>query len=195
MPITMDAPATVRAPKAVMWTREDCRKFEADGVLPARWELVQGEIISKMGINRPHSMMAKRIDTWLSSVFPTSWNLPTCSIDVAPEDNPTSEPEPDITILRRPADEIEGNPRPADIALIVEVSDTTLEHDLGPKAGLYARAGIQEYWVLDINARVIHQHREPSLEGYRSLRTVTGSSVLSPLAKPEATLTAEELFG
>ena len=146
----MEAPATLRARKAVMWTREDCRKLEGMGLLPGRWELVQGEIISKTGTNLPHSMIAKRIDVWLSSVFPTNCILPTCSIDVAPEDNPTSEPEPDITILNRPAGQLGRNPGPGDIVLIVEVSDTTLDHDLGPKARLYARAGIQEYWVIDI---------------------------------------------
>lgn len=195
MPIAMEAPATIRAPRAVMWTREDCRKFEADGVLPARWELVQGEIISKMGTNVPHSMFAHVVSTWLNTVFGRACVLPTCSIDVAPEDNPTSAPEADIVVVNRPASEFHQQPTPGDIVLLVEVSDTTLAFDLGSKAQLYARAGIQEYWVVDINSKKIDQHREPSPEGYRSLRTVTGASVLSPLAKPEATLTAEELFG
>lgn len=190
----MEAPTTRRANKAVMWTREDCRKLEAMGVLPDRWELVEGDIVSKMGINRPHSMIAKRIDVWLSSIFRTSCILPTCSIDVAPQDNPTSEPEPDLTLLTRPAADLDRNPLPSDIALLIEVSDTTIDYDLGPKAGLYARAGIEEYWVININERAIHQHREPSPKGYRFLRTVTGTSVLSPLAKPEATLTPAEIF-
>ena len=185
----MEAPATLRARKAVMWTREDCRKLEGMGLLPGRWELVQGEIISKIGTNLPHSMMAHRIAVWLSSVFPTDCILPTCSIDVAPEDNPTSEPEPDITILNRPAGQLGRNPGPGDIVLIVEVSDTTLDHDLGPKARLYARAGIQEYWVIDIKSRRIHQHRQPKTEGYASLRVVESEDALSPLARPDATLT------
>ena len=185
----MEAPATLRARKAVMWTREDCRKLEGMGLLPERWELVQGEIISKMGPNLPHSMMAQRIAAWLMSVFSTDCILPTCGIDVAPEDNPTSEPEPDITILNRPAGQLGRNPGPGDIVLIVEVSDTTLDHDLGPKARLYARAGIQEYWVIDIKGRRIHQHRQPKTEGYASLRIVETGDALSPLARQDATLT------
>jgi Uma2 family endonuclease len=190
----MEAPATIRAPKAVMWTREDCRRLEAAGLLPARWELVQGEIVSKMGINRPHSMIASSILAWLISEFSSRHVLPTCSIDVAPEDNPTSEPEPDITILRLPAAELHRNPVPGDIVLLVEVSDTTLEFDLGPKAHLYARAGIKEYWVADINTRRIYQHREPGLQGYASVRVFAGTETLSPLAKPEATLPLAEIF-
>lgn len=185
----MEAPVALRARKAVMWTREDCRKLEGMGILPERWELVQGEIISKMGTNLPHSMIAQRIFTWLINVFPTDCILPTCSIDVAPEDNPTSEPEPDITILNRPAAQLGRNPGPGDIVLIVEVSDTTLDHDLGPKAKLYAHAGIQEYWVIDIRGRRIHQHRQPNAEGYASLRVVATEDALSPLARPDAALT------
>ena len=185
----MEAPSTLRARKAIMWTREDCRKLAGTGLLPDRWELVQGEIVSKMGTNLPHSRTAKRMDVWLSSVFPSDCILPACSIDVAPEDNPTSEPEPDIILLNRPAAQLGRNPIPSDIALIVEVSDTTLDHDLGPKARLYARAGIQEYWVIDIKGRRIHQHRQPKTEGYASLRVVETGDALSPLARQDATLT------
>ena len=191
----MEAPATLRARKSIMWTREDCQKMEASGLLPSRWELIQGEIISKLGTNLPHSRIAKRIDVWLSSVFPTDRILPTCSIDVAPEDNPTSEPEPDITLLHRPASQLGNNPMPGDIALIVEVSDSTLDHDLGPKAQLYARAGIPEYWVIDVKGCRIYQHREPSAEGYASLRVVASADTLSPLAQPIATLTPKLIFG
>lgn len=195
MPATMEAPTTPRARKAVMWTREDCRRLEGMGLLPERWELVQGEIVSKMGTNRPHGTIALRMTKWLLGVFPTPHIVLSCSIDVAPEDNPTSEPEPDIIILSRPSEQLTGNPQPGDIALLVEISDTTIDHDLGPKASLYARAGIQEYWVVDINAARIHQHREPRGEGYASVRAFTGTEALSPLAQPEASLTAEQLFG
>ena len=194
MPATMEAPATIRAPKAVMWTREDCRKLEGIGALPARWELVQGDIVSKMGINLPHGRISGLIAEWIVGKFPKGRLVLASKIDVSPEDNPTSEPEPDLTILNISSRTLGRNPVPAEIDLLIEVSDTTLAFDLGPKAGLYARAGIQEYWVLDINARVIHQHREPSAQGYNFRRTVTGVNVLAPLAKPDATLTPAEIF-
>lgn len=195
MPATIEAPTTLRSRKAVMWTRDDCRKLEGIGLLPERWELVQGEIISKMGTNLPHAMIAKRIDSWLSGVFRIEQILPTCSIDVAPEDNPTSEPEPDITIINRPASQLGRNPMPADILLVVEIGDTSLDHDLGAKARLYGRAGVPEYWVIDINARRIHQHRKPNAEGYGSVRVVEGSESLSPLAREDAALTPGSILG
>jgi Uma2 family endonuclease len=193
MPVAMDAPATLRARKAIMWTREDCQRLAGMGLLPERWELVQGEIVSKMGTNLPHSMAAQRILAWLMGVFSSPLLLPTCSIDVAPEDNPTSEPEPDIVLLNRPAGELSRNPVPSDIALLVEVSDTTLDHDLGPKARLYARAGIVEYWVVDLKGCRVYQHRGPEAGGYAAIEVCEDDALLSPLARPEATVAVKAL--
>jgi hypothetical protein len=76
---------------------------------------------------------------WLAGVFGMKHLNPEGPIDVAPEDNPTSEPEPDIAVLAKAGSEYIGaNPPAADIRLIVEVSDSTLPFDLGPKARLYA---------------------------------------------------------
>jgi hypothetical protein len=64
-------------------------------------------------------------------------------IDVAPEDNPTNEPEPDLIVLTRPSLEFDRNPQAvADLRLVIEISDSTLGFDLKTKAALYARAGI-----------------------------------------------------
>jgi Uma2 family endonuclease len=177
-----------------MWTREDCLKFEGMGVLPEKWELVQGEIIRRMGTQRPRSIIISRMLFWLMDVLSKDRILPFCSIDVAPEDNPINEPTPDLIVLNRADTDSDQSPSARELDLIVEVSDITIDFDLGPKAELYARAGIPEYWVLDINARVIHQHREPSAGRYNLHRKVTGANVLSPLAKPEATLTPAEIF-
>jgi len=102
-------------------------------------------------------------------------------IDVAPEVDSINEPVPDLKVLNRADFATDRNSTPGEIALLVDVSDATLVFDFGVKAQLHAR--------------VIYQRRELSPEGYRLHSTVTGASVLSPLAKPEATLTAEELFG
>jgi hypothetical protein len=88
-------------------------------------------------------------------------------IDVAPQDNPTSEPEPDIAVLAKTGPEYMGaNPPASDVRLVIEVSDSTLAFDLGPKARLYARAGIPEYWVFDIGERRLIVHRSPQAGVY-----------------------------
>ena len=66
-------------------------------------------------------------------------------IDVAPEDMPTNEPEPDLIATTKSVREFTTNPKPDEIRLVVEISDTTVKYDRTVKASLYARAGIQEH--------------------------------------------------
>ena len=92
-------------------------------------------------------------------------------IDVAPEDNPASEPEPDLIVTYQSRRELRNsNPKPEDLRLVVEVSDTTYDYDRTIKAALYARAAIREYWavdVRDVNAPRLIVHLNPKDSGYR----------------------------
>jgi len=105
--------------------------------------------------------------------FGEQFVIPEAPIDVAPEDNPTNEPEPDLVVLAKPSREFQdANPRFGDLRLVVEISDSTLGFDLTTKAELYVRAGIVEYWVVDVAARrlVVHlerPHRDPREGLYR----------------------------
>jgi Uma2 family endonuclease len=78
------------------------------------------------------------------------------------------------------------DPGPSEVLLLVEVADTTLDFDTTTKAGLYARAGIADYWVLDVNKSRIIVHREPVGGEYRSLTVYESEEPVSPLAAPEA---------
>lgn len=168
-----------------MWTREDCDRMDRTGLLPGKWELVSGEIISKMGQNLPHAGRVSRLFSWLISIFGADAVLTHCSIDVAPEDNPTSKPEPDLTVVSGGWTAMKQNPTPREIVLVVEVSDTTLEFDLTVKAALYARAGISEYWVLDINGQRLHQFRQPAAGGWASRTMIQAEEPLSPEGRSE----------
>ncbi len=182
----------IRSPKAIAWTRDDCARLADAGLLPERYELIAGEIISKMGQNLPHGDAVMLVLGWLMSVFGGAFLLTHTSIDVAPQDNPTSQPEPDITVLNKVRSKLKRNPEPGDIALLVEVSDTTLTYDLTVKRDLYARAGIQEYWVIDVNARRIHVFRGPALQEAAILE---GTQSLAPLARPDSSITIAALLG
>jgi Uma2 family endonuclease len=110
---------------------------------------------------------------------------PDAPIDVAPQDNPINEPEPDLIVLTRPSREFPNtNPQPGDLRLMVEISDSTLGFDPTTKAALYARAGILEYWVLDIPARRLIVHRDPQIGLYRSITVYGEQEMVSPLAAP-----------
>jgi Uma2 family endonuclease len=152
------------------WTRSDCALLEDSGVWQGqRFELIDGDLYDKMGKKRPHVIASTIIRAWLEQKFGWEFIDVEASIDVAPEDNPTNEPEPDLVVLSKPTWELPSNPLPRDILLAVEVSDSTLRFDLNKKSGLYGRAGIGEYWVLDVTARNLVVHRDAVDGEYRSV--------------------------
>ncbi|MBV9938607.1 MAG: Uma2 family endonuclease, partial [Acidobacteriaceae bacterium] len=125
-------------------------------------ELVEGELISKMGKKRPHVNSSTLLAIWLMQTFGPLFVNQEAPIDVAPEDNPTNEPQPDVIVLKRELSYfLAANPQPEDLQLVVEVADTSRNFGLTTKAALYARAGIGEYWVLDVPGRRLLVHREP----------------------------------
>jgi Uma2 family endonuclease len=102
-------------------------------------------------------------------------------------------PEPDLVWSRRMSAK-RIRPTHADLLLLIEVSDSSTEQDLGEKARLYAEHDIPEYWVIDIKAEQVHIHRTTSQGKYQSIQTVDKSALISPLCKSTATLSLAELF-
>jgi Uma2 family endonuclease len=173
-------------PPRKRWTRAEREIIEATGLWDRdRLELIEGELIVKMSKKRPHTVVYTAVLEWLAGVFGMKHLNPEAPIDVAPEDNPTSEPEPDIAVLAKAGPEYMGsNPPASDIRLAIEVSDSTLAFDLGPKARLYARAGIPEYWVFDIGGRRLIVHRHPHAGGYSVVTAYAEGESVTPLALP-----------
>ncbi len=85
-------------------------------------------------------------------------------------------------------------PLPGDILLLVEVSDTTLKKDRGSKSRLYAKAGIRDYWIVNINDRCVEVHRDPEGSKYRSVTVYTPGQAIHPLAFPDVALEVSRLF-
>ena len=126
-------------PPRKRWTRAECVALEDSGLWDQqRLELVQGELISKMGKKRPHVNALVAVQAWLVRTFGEQFVNPEAPIDVAPEDNPTNEPEPDLVVLAKPSRDFQdANPRPGDLRLVVEISDSTLNtgSSMWPRAG------------------------------------------------------------
>lgn len=102
-------------------------------------------------------------------------------------------PEPALVWTRRmPARRL--RPTHADVLLLIEVSDSSLEQDLGEKARLYAQHDIPEYWVVDIQAEQVHVHRAPSQGNYQSIQLSDKSAFLSPICQSTAVLSMAQLF-
>jgi Uma2 family endonuclease len=158
-------------------------------------ELIEGELISKMGKNRPHVHILARVVGWLTEVFGVDFVNFEAPIDVAPQDNPSNEPQPDALVLRHTfSGFLTKTPQPYDLELVVEVSDTSLVFDLTIKAGLYARAGIPEYWVLDIQKRQLVVHREPSAGQYSLIVAYGENETVTPLAAPQKSFRVADVF-
>lgn len=149
-------------------------------------ELINGDLIDRMGKRRPHILWQHRILWWLQSVFGPEFVESESPTDVSIEDNPTSEPEPDLKVTAKPIEAYLTNPPPGDVRLIVEVSDSTLNFDLTVKAALYARAAMIEYWVVDIPGSRLIVHRDPSQGVYASVIAYGFEDELTPLAAPDA---------
>ena len=151
----------------VLLTRAMYHALGDNGFLPERYELIEGVIYNKMPVNPPHRMVLMLVRNWLLMLFGLEFVQTENPIVLTGEDGNTTEPEPDIAVTLRPTTAyVTANPGPADIVLLIEISDTTLDRDLTTKARIYARAGVPEYWAFDITGRELHRHRQPTPDGY-----------------------------
>ena len=176
--------ATAQPPRK-RWTRDECAAMESVGLDLTRYELVEGDLINKMSKNWPHVTTVLLLQEWFIKVFGMRTVVQEAPVDVAPQDNPTNEPMPDLIVLKRNASAfLSAHPKPADLQLVVEVSDSTLNFDLRTKAALYARAGIIDYWVVDIRGRKLIVHRDPQNGAYDSVAVYDETESVAPLGAP-----------
>jgi len=121
-------------------------------------ELLEGLMVQKMPKKPPHVVALARLLRALTPHIPAAWS--TRSQDpITLEDG---EPEPDLAvILGRAEDYLARHPGPADIALVIEVSDTTLDRDRGIKLRSYARAGLPAYWIVNLVDRCVEVYTSP----------------------------------
>jgi Uma2 family endonuclease len=122
-------------------------------------ELLEGWIVAKMSRNPPHDVAVALAQAALSIVLPQAWICRGQSAVTTTD----SEPEPDVAVVHGPIRRyVTNHPSPADMGLVVEVSDSTLTRDRTLKARLYARAAIPFYWIVNISDRQIEVYSEPT---------------------------------
>ena len=165
-------PIDTRAHRARL-TAADFELLDRSGAFAAyrKTELVDGEIWFVNAQHRPHGMVKMRLYDALSAALGnvSSEYRAVCEFTLAL--SPTDRPEPDVMLTSEP--DGEGAVPLASVPLVIEVSDTILDDDLGIKLRRYAKAGIPEYWVADVNGRMIHQMWSPSGECYTHKREVS----------------------
>jgi Uma2 family endonuclease len=125
-------------------------------------ELLEGLLVIKMTKNRAHSMSTRKTRETLAEALPSGWHVDSQE----PITTAHSEPEPDVFVVRgKPEDYPDRHPYPEDIALIIEVSDTTLQRDRTLKLRIYAQARIPLYWILNLQERQLEAHTDPHGSG------------------------------
>ena len=155
------------------------------GILPPeqRTELIDGEIIDMASIGSRHAAMVRRLGLLIDTA--ASGRLEVRS------QNPIrlglhSEPEPDLLVVVWRSDFYAlAHPTPADTKLLIEVADSTLRYDLQIKLPLYARHGVPEVWIIDLEGGQLLRHRQPQGETYAVIDVLTRPGVLVPDAAPE----------
>ncbi len=183
------------APNRIPITRAFCKLLEENGLLTGRYELIDGEIYSKMGQNRTHANAVMLFTLLLMRLFGGEFVQCQLPIDTGAANSDTNAPEPDIVALSRPVSTFTtADPTPADILLLVEVSDSTLSFDLNSKALLYGRAGIGEYWVADVAGRRLIAHRGPAASGYDEVIEYGAEDTLTVTSRPDAVVRVADLF-
>jgi Uma2 family endonuclease len=122
-------------------------------------ELLEGWLVAKMTKHPPHTTSTQLLRDLLARLLPTGYYVN----DQEPITTGDSEPEPDVSVIRGERRQyLQRHPGPRDVALLVEVADTTLARDRGIKKRIYARAGIANYWILNLTERKLEVYTGPS---------------------------------
>jgi Uma2 family endonuclease len=121
-------------------------------------ELIEGLLVQRMTKNPPHSSTVLRLQSLLPPLLPPDWHYRSQQ----PITLSDGEPEPDGVIAARSiSDYSNRHPTAADVALVIEVADATLARDRGIKLRSYARAGIPQYWIVNLIDRQIEAYSDP----------------------------------
>lgn len=167
------------------------RLANADAFGGQKTELIEGDVVVMSPQFRPHGMVKLELyDELLIKLRALKSPLrPVVEFSVALTDH--TMVDPDIALTSEPR-----GPKAvplASVALIIEVSDTTLADDLRTKQYLYASVGIPEFWVADVNSRIIRQFWSPSDAAYAKERTLVFGKPVSAVTVPDLILDTTKL--
>ena len=187
----MGAPLTI--PRRLL-TLDEYHTIGAAGVLKEddRIELIEGEMIKMAPIDSRHVAKVNRLARLLSQCVGDQAIVSVQNPIALP---PHNEPQPDLTLLKPRANYYEGKLSGAeDILLVIEVSDTTLVYDRDAKMPIYARNGIVEAWLVDIQAQTVSIYQEPGKNGYRRLLTPARNESITPQLLPNVVVRLTDLW-
>jgi Uma2 family endonuclease len=191
-------PAVDLEPQPRRWTRAEFERLAELGLFTGqRAELFEGEIMVLSPQKPQHYTTTDVAADVLRHLFGPGFHVRMQGpIDLGPH----SEPEPDVAVVSGTrADYATQHPRTA--ALLVEVSDTTLSSDRARKGSLYARAGIEDYWIINLVDRRLEIYRDPIADPsqpygfrYSTVLTLSAPDTVTPLAAPAVHIAVADLL-
>lgn len=157
-----------------------------------RVELIEGELVAMTPIGSNHS---GTINTLTRALVMAVGNRGVVAVQNPVQLDDLSEPLPDFSILRsRPDDYRRATPRPDEVLLIIEVADSSLAYDRAIKRALYARHGIPEFWMVNLQANSVEVCRKPAGEAYTDISTIERDDTLEPQLLAGAAIPAAVLL-
>lgn len=173
-------------------TVDEYQKMGEVGILARdeHTELIDGEIVQMSPIGGRHVQVVSRLTHLLVLAAGASWGVNVQSPIALP---PYSEPQPDIAVVKARSYGREI-PRPEDVLLVMEVSDSSLEYDRETKLPMYADYGISEAWVVDINGETTTRYTEPMDGSYTATETVHSSMEIESMVLPGLTIRVDEIL-
>jgi Uma2 family endonuclease len=172
----------------------DYHRMVESGVLESdeRVELIGGQLYTMAAKGTAHSAGVTRIERLLKAQLGDRVLI---RLQDPIQLDDYSEPEPDVAVVRvNPIDYEDHHPTPSEIYLLIEVADSTLKRDRELKAPAYARSGILDYWILDVNQRRLYVFRSPTATGYGSERVLSAADEIAPLAFPDCLMAVGEML-
>ena len=178
-----------------LFTVEDFHAMDRAGIFGEddRVELIEGEIVHMAAIGSCHQAI---VDRFTRLLVPPLGERAIVRVQGPVRLARITEPQPDLQLLA-PRDDFyaAAHPSQADALLVVEVADTTLRFDRDEKSVIYAGRGVPELWIVDVTGNCILVMRDPAIQGYRAVTTVSRGESLAPQAFPDLTVSVEELLG
>lgn len=187
--------AQIHSPKKRLFTRKEYHAMGKVGIFAPeeRVELWEGEIITMSPVGSRHMACTRRINHAFAGLNIADRAI--ISVQDPVVASATSEPEPDFMLLAFRDDRYDfGKPRPQDVLLLIEVSDSSLEYDREVKLTYYASLGIPESWIANLRQDRVEVHTEPTPQGYHSTRIYTLGDNISPTAFPDLEISVSDII-
>ena len=172
-------------PRTRRWTRAEYDNLIDNGVFQPgeRIELLAGQLVVREPQSDPHSLAVELVNEAIRAAFGPEWRV---RVQLPVALDAESEPEPDVSVA---AGRVQGGveAKPSRLVLVVEVSASSLALDREHKGSLYARARVPEYWIVNLNDRVLEVYREPGPHAsapygwaYRAIHTLRSEDHVTP---------------